>query len=252
MAPDELKCGASRRYGGALGINQFRPRRGSRQTVIQLEVSCELQDGTEFQDVGAFAFDVNAPTGYCAVELNQSYTSVSVLDEDGAWPNPVHILLARALARSSRSKPTSALTVSAVVHVTVQINLCGIPYDVLEARGDGRQVYDFYGSFVEGPHTRFQVWRLVRQMLQRRNFQLQRAHSELNIYRFGSTEYCRVSELPEELQVAFGICHALSPMPYPPEVTDACYLKDMELFLEMLRLGRGYPPLVLSRRLHGS
>lgn len=216
--------------------------------MIQLEVSCELQDGTDFRDVGAFALDVDWSAGYCTVELNQSYTSVSVLDQDGTWPYSVHILLARALARSSRSTPTSALTVSEVLGVAVQVNLCGIPYDVLEARGDGRQVYDFYGSFVEGAHTRFQVWRLVRQMLQRRNFKPQRAQTELGIYRSGPIEYCRVSELPEELQSAFGICHALSPRPYTPGVSDACYLEDMELFVEMLRLGRGYPPLFLSRR----
>lgn len=219
--------------------------------MIQLEVSCELQDGTNFREVGAFALDVHGPPGYCVVELSQSHTSVSVLDDDGAWPKLVHLLLARALARSSRSKPTSALTVSSVVHVTVQVNLCGIPYDVLEARGDGRQVYDFYGAFVEGADTRFQVWRLVRQMLQRRSLQAQPEHGELNIYRFGSTEYCRVSELPEELQLAFGICYALSPKPLVPQIADACDREQMELFLEMLRLGRGYPPLVLSRRLYG-
>lgn len=216
--------------------------------MIQLEVSCALQDGTEFRDVGAFALDVHGSAGYCTVELSQSYTSVSVLDQDGTWPYPVHILLSRALARSSRSTPTSALTVSAVVRVTVQVNLCGIPYDVMLARGDGRQVYDFYGPFVEGAHTRFQIWRLVRQMLQRSNFKPQRAQTELGIYRSGSTEYCRVSELPEELQVAFGICHALSPKPHLPKVADACHLEEMETFLEMLRLGRGYPPLVLRRR----
>lgn len=216
--------------------------------MIRLEVSCELEDGTEFKAVGAVALDVQGSAGDCMVQLTKNFTSVSVLEKDGAWPHSVHNIVARALARSSTSQPASALTVSAVVCVTVDIILCGIPYDVMRARCDGRQVYDFYGPFVEGEATRFQVWRLVRQMLQRCNLQLQTAHRALNIYQFGSIEYCRVSELPEELQTAFGICHALSPAPPVPKIADACYLEDMELFVEMLRLGRGYPPLILSRR----
>lgn len=221
--------------------------------MIQLEVFCALQDDTEFRDAATFALDVDVdgPEGHCVVQVGQAFSSVSVLADSG-WPFQVHLLLARALARASRSDLASSLTVSAVVRVAVHVNLCGIPYDVLLARGDGRQVCDSYGPFVEGAAKRFQAWRLVRQMLERRTVKPYRAQTELGIYRAGPIEYCRVSELPEDLQLAFGICHALSPRPCTPGVADACYLEDMQLFLEMVRLGRGYPSLVLSRHSYGS
>lgn len=216
--------------------------------MIRLDVCCALLDGAAFNAVGLIALDAQASAGDVLVQLGRDSTVVNVLDEKGAWPYPVHNLVARALARSLKSRPSSALTVSAVDCVTVDVIMFGVVHDVLRARCNGSKIYDFYGTLVEGERTRFQVWRLVRQMLHRCNLQPESAQHDMSIYRIGQTEYCRVFELPEELQAAFGICHALRPGPEVPNVPDACYREDMESFLEMLRLRRGYPPLSLRQR----